>query len=402
MASRRNLARVGAAVAAAAVFGAIAAIPASAEAAKGTLHEEAAEQGLFVHLTHGGKKFDLRANLLKFELSDGKFLQVYCVGAEIAWSHETNIMKEVPWDSYPGADDSLFKQYAGKINWVLHNGYPVNDEAYFNAKNLPNRAAGETIERAEVIAATQAAIWHFSDGLDLDEENSSGGVPGETAKTDDDKDVYAVYKYLIDNAKDIGEPEKGELKVAPSKRSGKPGDKIGPFKVSSNGTIKGLDVNLPEGVKVVDKDGKAITTVKDGTEIYLQIPADAKDGKGSFSVTGEGPAIEVGRLFVGKNREGEEAQPLIVAGTETVPLKAVGEADWAKGTTPTTTTTAPTTTAPTTTVPPTTTTVAPAPQPSNNLPDTGANILVPVLVGVGLLGAGAGALLYVRHRRNAA
>ena len=37
----------------------------------------------------------------------------------------------------------------------------------------------------------------------------------------------------------------------------------------------------------------------------------------------------------------------------------------------------------------------------DDLASTGASIFVPLLIGIGLLGAGAGALLFVRRKRTA-
>jgi len=52
----------------------------------------------------------------------------------------------------------------------------------------------------------------------------------------------------------------------------------------------------------------------------------------------------------------------------------------------------------------TTTSAAPAPQPKNtggDLAETGASVFVPILIGVVLVGAGIGALLFLRHRKRA-
>ncbi|MBM7771303.1 TQXA domain-containing protein/LPXTG-motif cell wall-anchored protein [Actinokineospora baliensis] len=389
-----------AAVSFAAVAGALAVSPASADKVTGTLQPTTAEDtGFVVRLVKPGVAGheDLTPYLFRLTLSDGSKLAVYCVGADIDWSFEPDVMSEVPWGDYPDAT-SPFKANAKKINWVLHHGYPNLSLTQLNDLGLDTNADG--IELEEAISATQAALWHFSDGVDLDRDE-----PVQRGNHDSDKDVLALYDYLTgtDNT-GIDEWVVGDLKVSPSTLSGEVGTLIGPFKVTTNGTVTKLEDTLPDGVEVTDAQGKVLAAgdIKNGTEFYVKVPPGTAAGNGGIKISGDSPKREVGRLFTGKTAAGEEAQPLIVAGSETKPLTAEAKADWkARPTTPPSSTTE--TTPPTTTVPPTTTTtVAPIPQPSPGLPDTGASILVPALVGLGLLGGGAGALLYARHRRRAA
>ncbi|GAA2988917.1 thioester domain-containing protein [Actinokineospora diospyrosa] len=390
-----------AAVSLAAVTGALAVSPASADKVTGTLQPTSAEDtGFTVRLVKPGVAGheDVTPYLFRLNLSDGAKLAVYCVGAEIAWSFEADVMSEVPWGDYPDAD-SPFKANSKKVNWVLHHGYPNLSLEQLNDLGLQTNPDG--IELEEAISATQAALWHFSDGLDLDRDN-----PVQRGNHDSDKDVLALYDYLTGDAnKGIDEWVIGDLKISPDTLSGEVGKLVGPFKVTTNGTVTKLEDTLPNGVEITDADGKPLAAkdIKNGTEFFVKVPQGAAAGNGTVKISGDSPKVEVGRLFTGKTAAGVEAQPLIVAGSETKPLSAQAKVDWTtRPTTPPSSTTA-TTPPSTTTVPPTTTTtVAPIPQPSPGLPDTGASILVPALVGLGLLGGGAGALLYVRHRRRAA
>ncbi|GLZ40711.1 thioester domain-containing protein [Actinokineospora sp. NBRC 105648] len=404
MGSRWNLARAGAVLAVTAVSAALAAMPASAEGVTGTLFKPGDEGvGFVVRMKHGKDEVVTTPYLFNLNLSDGKKLKVYCVGLKINASYEKNVMSEVPWASYPDPN-SPFNANSAKINWALHHGYPKADLAALNALGLATNADG--IELEEAISATQAALWHFSDGYDIDRQN-----PVERGNDDSDKDVLALYDYLTGPKNvGIGEWPVGELKINPNTLSGESGKLVGPFKVTTNGVVTKLESALPDGVQLTDADGKVLKAadIKNGTQVFLKVAAGTEAGKGSFKLTADSPVIELGRLFTGNHSDGAPAQPLIVADSETKVLTAEAKGDWKVApTTPpstSTTTTAPSTSPTTgTTVPPTTTTtVAPAPQPKPNLPDTGASIMLPVLIGLGLLGGGAGALLYVRHRRNAA
>ncbi|WP_084467839.1 thioester domain-containing protein [Actinokineospora inagensis] len=396
----------GAALTIAAVTASMAGI-AAADPVTGTLLDpsktgNAEVVGFRVHLHNAdntGTK-DVTPYLLRLKLSDGTELKVYCVGVNINASYDNGAMTEASWDNYPDAG-SPFKANSKKINWVLHHGYPNVSLADLNNLGLATNADG--IEVEEAVTATQAALWHFSDGYTIDRTD-----PLFRGNHDSDKDVLALYDYLTgDKNTGVDETPVGDLAINPGSKHGAAGDLIGPFTVTTNGTVDSLTTDLPNGVEVTDKDGKTLTAadIKNGTKFYVKVPAGAPavDAK-TVTLGGKSPVREIGRLFTGT--DGKTAQPLIVAGSDTKPLSAQAKVDWtvksSTTTTTPTTTTVQTSPLPTTTVAPTTTTVAPAPQPSNNLPNTGASILLPVLVGLGLLGGGAGALLYLRHRRRAA
>ncbi|MGQ0839697.1 thioester domain-containing protein [Actinokineospora sp.] len=385
MGSRWNLGRAGAALAAATVMVSMAALPASAEAARGRL-TDAKTEGVSVNIV--GKSDSLQASLLHLKLSDGTVLKMYCVEINVGASRDQD-MVEVAWDSYPN-DDSPFNDNRGKINWVLHHGFPSTSLKTLNDLDL---AWGEDgLEEHEAISATQAAVWHFSDDVDLNLDNPS-------TRADANDDIRALYKYLVDNAKDDKEQPTPALEINPAEVDGEAGKLVGPFKVTTNGTITKLTADLPDGVEVTDGQGNVLTAdkIKNGTEVFLKVPADAEAGEGGFKLSVESK-LDTGRLFVGEDYVKNPAQSLIVAESENAKLDAEAKGSWTvTPTTPPTTTTPPATTVP----PTTTTTVAPAPQPKNDLPDTGASILLPVLIGLGLVGAGAGALIYQRRRKSA-
>ncbi|WP_018683385.1 thioester domain-containing protein [Actinokineospora enzanensis] len=414
MASRWNLARAGAAVAVASVAATIAALPASAAdttPVKGTLVGGTPKEdtGPVLALTRGDHAWAPTPYLLTLKLADGTALKVYCVGADINATFK-NTYTEGDWDKYP-VDGSPFHKNSSKINWVLQHGFPTTSLEAINEavkKADPKYVSTDDgIERDEAIAATQAALWHFSDNYNLDEAHPTK----RENHADSDADIVALYDYLIGEGTNtgVGEPKAPQLAISPSSLSGAVGDLIGPFTVTTNGTITKLEGQLPQGVTFVDADGKPLTVknIEKGGKVYLKVAKGTAKGSTSFTVSASAPPVEIGRLFTAKGDDGKPAQPLIVAGTQPVDVSAKAAANW--DVTPPSTTTAPPTT--TTTVPPTTTvapttapttTVVPVAQASNNLPNTGASILTPVLIAVGLLAAGGGALLYVRYRRRSA
>lgn len=396
MASRFKLARAGAAVVGASVMMMMAAaIPAGAEPATGQVGGGDVS-GYQVNL--GGSHENLRAKLIGFKLSDGTKLKMYCV--EIDTRLSDRLMVERPWDDYPNSE-SPFHEGRENINWALHFGYPVKsaDEltAVLTEKGVPLH---DGIDEKEAITGTQAAVWHYSDGVKLDKDKPLTGGNKDAAE-----DVVALYGYLTgeDNV-GIGDQPTPALEVSPTELSGAAGERIGPFTVNTNGEISELTSELPEGVKITDVDGAELdaSMIKNGAQLYLDVPAEAAEGAGTFELTASA-STDTGRLFVGKDYSHKPTQSLIVATAESSEVLAKAGANWTAATPPTSTTQPPTSTV---TTPPTTSTTeaAPAPQPKNtsgDLAETGASIFTPILIGVVLVGAGIGALLFQRHRRRA-
>ena len=402
MARRWKLARTGAALVGASVaLMMTAAIPAGADPVTGKVDPGGYKNGY--HVNVGGKHTDSSTSLIGFKLEDGTKLQMYCVEIKTRIDREHN-MVETPWDSYPNASSPFHKNRAN-INWILHNGFPVVGTDAL-AKTLTEQGAKlkNGLSEKEAISATQAAVWHYSDGTNLNEANPLPKGP-EDAKAD----VVALYKYLTGKANvGIGDQPTPALAVAPVDLAGKAGEKIGPFTVTTTGQIDKLVSKLPEGVKLVDAKGTELTaeTIKDGTQVFLDVPKDAKEGAGSFEVTATA-GVDTGRLFIGVNYGEKPTQSLIVAKAEKSEIAATASAKWAEATPETSTTTTPPTTSETTstTTPPadTPTTTSPAPQPKNtsgDLAETGVSIFVPIMIGVVLVGAGIGSLLFLRHRKR--
>jgi TQXA domain-containing protein/LPXTG-motif cell wall-anchored protein len=328
---------------------------------------------------------------------NGKHLDTYCVELRTSVDPRYPDMVEVPWDEYP-SKESPFHVNRNKVNWVLHHSYPTVD-----LKTLGETAGVEgNVSEQEAIAATQAAIWHFSDDAEL---NKADATPGDQQS---DADVLAVYDYLT-GAENTGieEPE-AVLEVTPEKKSGTAGERIGPFTVSSTADKIEVLAEFPKGVKLTDKDGNELPTADaemkikqlNKYDVYVDVPESTQAGKGSFTANIEAP-LNLGRLFIGKEYRDHPTQSLILAKSETLTLSAKAEVDWTAATPPTTTTVPPTTTAPTiTTTSPAPVAAAPQPTNTSGLAQTGASIFAPIVIGVVLVGAGIGALLIQRRRKR--
>jgi TQXA domain-containing protein/LPXTG-motif cell wall-anchored protein len=312
-------------------------------------------------------------------------------------------MVEKSWDSYPNPK-SPFNENRAKINWILHNAFPfVGTDVLGKALTDTGVTLTNGLNQKEAISATQAAVWHFSDGKNLDESN-----PLPKGPMDSRADVVALYKYLTGSANvGIGDQPTPALAISPTDASGAAGERIGPFTVTTNGEIHKLTTKLPEGVKITDENGTELTAeqIKDGAKLFLDVPADAEKGNGTFELTATA-GVNTGRLFVGENYAQKATQSLIVAKAEKSEIVVSAGAKWTEAVQETSSTAPPTSTGveETSSTPTTTTSAAPAPQPKNTsggLAETGASIFVPVVIGVVLLAGGVGSLLFLRRRKRA-
>jgi TQXA domain-containing protein/LPXTG-motif cell wall-anchored protein len=353
--------------------------PASAtDAVTGKLDPAKDQQGLIVDMGGFGK---VSAKLFGFSVGDST-LSTYCVDIQTPVVNENHPgYVEADWNKHP-KEGSSFKKNSAFINWVLHNGYPTVD-----AGKLAEAAKGEfkdKLSKEEAITATQAAIWTFSDGVKLNRENPT------PENKDSAADVLKVYDYLT-GKENVGIPTepKPVLTLEPNKLTGKADSLIGPFVVTTSASGVTIAAKLPEGVIFSDKNGKELPKAEVATKIqqldkyefYVKVPASVATGKVEFTVAGD-TEYSLGRLFISKDDK-LKTQSMILATSKTVKLEKQGAAEWGvPATTPTTST--------------------PAPQPkntSNELANTGASILTPILIGVVLVGAGVGALLFQRRRR---
>jgi TQXA domain-containing protein/LPXTG-motif cell wall-anchored protein len=320
-------------------------------------------------------------------------------------------LREVPWDKHPNPN-TKFKENAGKVLWILTNSFPTKSVEDVNEKFGEGK---KPYDDREIIAATQAAIWHFTDGAQLDEAREiAGGKEGGGA------DLVELYNKLVKNAVSIEQQPHPTLTIDPADGKGKAGEKIGPFKVTTTASEVQLTAKLPKGVTITDGQGNPLTITQSGDELkakaentkdkisefFVNVPADAAAGKAELQAKAEAE-LQAGRLFVSEDAN-QKTQSLVIAKDSKITVEKPAKAEWTAApvvtqpSTPSSTPSAtPSTPAPTTT---TTTPAAPAPGGSGDedLASTGASILWPLIGGLVLVGGGAGALFLVRRKKAGA
>ncbi len=340
--------------------------PVAAKPVEGQLLQSR-DWGSDVHIK--GENHAIQTALFTLQLQDKSQLTMYCIDLKTDAQSGTTYVED-KWSNYPG--EGKFKAQPEKVNWILHNSYPS-----VNLALLQDLAGIDTLSKKDAIAGTQAAIWYFSNGGELTDDNNAV--------------VKALYTFLTGPANiGIKSEPKASLTIDPDTATGKAGDKIGPFTVTSNATSVPLQFTGDGGATLVDENDNVVTTATNGSKLYVKVPADAKDGQATIDAT-VNTTVETGRLFLGKNHK--KTQTLITAKTTQTKVSDSVCAKW------TATPVTPTTPVPSTPVQ--TTPVAHTPsQPT--LPVTGAQAGLFAVLGVVLVGGGAALFITTRRRKNAA
>ncbi|WP_225832057.1 Cys-Gln thioester bond-forming surface protein [Streptomyces sp. NK08204] len=259
-----------------------------------------------IHEAGGDQR--VAAGLFEMSVDGGGTLQTYCVDLHNPTQRDARY-QETSWNSTSlGANKD-----AGRIRWILQHSYPqVNDLAA-----LARKAGVSALTEQDAAAGTQVAIWRYSDGAKVD------AVDPRAEKLAD---------YLEKNARGTGEPQPS-LTLDPPVVSGRPGDLLGPVTVHTNAS--GVTVVPPadaatSGVRIIDRAGKVITSAKDGSRLYFDIPEDVADGSAQLTVQAS-TTVPVGRAFASESR----SQTQILAGSSESTVSAAASATWtAKGAIP--------------------------------------------------------------------
>ncbi|WP_033259867.1 MULTISPECIES: Cys-Gln thioester bond-forming surface protein [Kitasatospora] len=244
-------------------------------------------------------------------------LPVYCIDLLNGASWEADY-HETDWDS------SSLKDNPGagpKVLWILKNSYPA-----VGIDKLIADSGVKNLSKADAAAATQVAIWSFSDP----------GIP--VTQDDDEAKAFTTWLIAQANAKGGGSEPKPTLSLDPASVGGKSGTTLAPITVTAGGGTASVKVSLGKSgtdahVSLVDDKGAELKTVKSGDKIYAKVPADTPAGHAT--ITAEGSATSsVGRAFVGRIGD-KPSQTLILAGEGTVPVSAKADISWGLGAVPT-------------------------------------------------------------------
>ncbi|MDT0302404.1 thioester domain-containing protein [Streptomonospora wellingtoniae] len=303
-----------AAAAAALAFAGGSAVPASAENLSRVAPE--AEQGATIRLAGGGAA---ETALYRMMTGDDAGFAAYC--ADISTSVDPQAAyAEAGWGA--GAAPKAAPTAPGAVSWITAHSYPnVGLERLREASGVPEAS------RAQAIAATQAAVWHHTNGVALERERrgDSGRLPP----------TVRLYDYLVEGARREGGSGPGAtLELTPDRVEGAdPDEAIGPLTVhtSSPGPVRVWVSGTREG-RLTGADGEPVEQVADGDEFFLQLPPETPTGVATVYAEVTDARVRPGRLFMGK--DGVQTQPLVVAETAVTGATAAVKVDWTGGAPP--------------------------------------------------------------------
>ncbi|MER7758280.1 thioester domain-containing protein [Streptomyces sp. NPDC097619] len=241
------------------------------------------------------------AGLYEMRVDGGGTLQTYGLDVAGMAPRETRYA-ETPWAESPLAGN----REAGRVRWIVQHSYPqVNDLA-----GLARAAGAKALTAESAAAGTQVAIWR---------------VTGATAVEAADPAAEKLADHLQKEARRMAEPA-ASLGLGPGSVAGRAGRLLGPLTVSTG--AQSVAVVLDEaaaarGIRVVGKDGAAITEAVNGTRLWFTVPEDSPGGTASVTVQGT-TRVPVGRVLTG----GLPDQAQVVAGSSEAVTAATASAVW--------------------------------------------------------------------------
>ncbi|MFE9400437.1 Cys-Gln thioester bond-forming surface protein [Streptomyces sp. NPDC006530] len=251
-----------------------------------------------------GEKENVSAGLFRMNVDGGGTLRTYCIDIHNPTQREAKY-RETPWSGTSLANNAN----AGKIRWILENSYPQKNDLAGLAKAA--HIEGK-LSNAEAAAATQVAIWRYSDNAKVTVTNEVGEKLAE---------------WLYDSAQVAAEP-KASLTLDGASAAGKAGQKLGPVTVHTNAdkvTVTPSEELKAAGVKVVDKTGKVATSAVDNSQLFFSPPAGAQPGVGTLRLSAT-TQVPVGRAFASDSK----SQTQILAGSSDSTVNAEAKVTWAK------------------------------------------------------------------------
>jgi TQXA domain-containing protein/LPXTG-motif cell wall-anchored protein len=250
----------------------------------------------------------------------------------------------------------------------------------------------EALDARLMAAATQSAIWHFTDDFDLTiDEGENNPV------------IIAYYEIILQAVADRALPplSSGTLTLSidgPEDVDAIPGELVGPYVVNTTASL--VELTTTEGLTIHNEDGSPFEgPAEDGDELWLKAAAA---GSGTLSASASG--IESGGRVFGGERVQDLAFVVVtpVTVSTTIDLHVGPPPTTAPPSTTSTTvgTTTTESTVPETTVTVPTTTVTTTPQASGGLPVTGTQTMLLVAAALVLLIVGGAFGLAAKRRAD--
>ena len=132
------------------------------------------------------------APTLRSVVVDGESILAYCIEYWIRAADPDHEAAVTGWDEFTG--DNQFKsdpQVRQHVAWILRHSYPT-----LSVAEVAEHTGTEELSATEIITATQAAIWHFTDDFVPDGNLVVEAGPDDTMRAHSAANVQAVFDYL--------------------------------------------------------------------------------------------------------------------------------------------------------------------------------------------------------------
>ncbi len=138
------------------------------------------------------------APTLRSVVVNGETILAYCIEYWVRAAAPDHQAAVTSWDGFTG--DNHFKtdpQVREAVAWILRNSYPA-----LSLQELSERTDTSTLTAPEAIAATQAAIWFYTDDFVSDGELTVEAAPDDEASMADSsaENVQYIFDYLTGDA----------------------------------------------------------------------------------------------------------------------------------------------------------------------------------------------------------
>ncbi|HEX3731642.1 MAG TPA: thioester domain-containing protein [Mycobacteriales bacterium] len=248
-----------------------------------TLMRGASDTDSTVSMLDSGVLKNFNAQQLLLNNGESRQLQAYRLSPqEKAGEPQVGKGSGVKLGETPLSSVGLDDQKMSKVTWLLAQTKAAGDDKSSLDKLADSVSSVTGLDLGTVTpkqrsAATQAAVWHFTKGMELDPQHN-------------DSVVTSLYNYLVGPA-NVGAPlptrRAAPLSTVPLAGSLPTADELppalapdagsvsGPFKVSPDSPGVGLEASGNKDPQVVNSKGAVIDKAAPGEEFFLKMPKDA-------------------------------------------------------------------------------------------------------------------------------
>lgn len=284
---------------------------------------------------------------LRSVVVDGESILAYCIEYWVQAADPDHESAVTGWDEFTG--DNYFKtdpQVREHVAWILRNSHPT-----LSLEQLATTTGTTDLTEAEAIAATQAAIWHFTDDFVADGNlvvepaaQSSTPVSQQAAKN-----VQTLFDYFTGTENTGLTEQQVQASATLVDATGdeveipEPIDEIadeddhvfGPVLLDASADQVDLDISATgpdasvEELSILDATGSTIDVAEpvNADEIWVHVPAETETG--GVEITAESTEFGyTGRLITPEPDEQRRFQTIVMVDETTHQASTSIELDW--------------------------------------------------------------------------